>query len=73
MVGTLAGGHDRFGDRPAGLQPPNGSYADAGLVTGAYVVGAAVASPVLGRLADSFGRRVVLIATGAASAVGLSL
>jgi MFS family permease len=48
-----------------------GSFADAGVVAGGYVVGAAVASPGLGRLADHFGRRVVLIATGMASAVGL--
>lgn len=49
----------------------HGSYADAGIVTGAYVVGAALASPGMGRLADRFGRRVILISTGVASAIGL--
>jgi predicted MFS family arabinose efflux permease len=48
-----------------------GSYASAGIVTGAYVLGAAVASPAAGRLADHFGRRVVLMATAVASAIAL--
>ncbi len=49
-----------------------GSYARAGLVSGAYVAGVAVSGPMLGRAAERFGRRVVLtmaaVAAGTATA-----
>ncbi len=48
-----------------------GSYARAGAVTGAYVVGTGVMGPVLGRLADRVGRRPVLLLAAVANAAGL--
>jgi predicted MFS family arabinose efflux permease len=44
-----------------------GSYARAGLVSAAYVVGAAVALPRLGRLLDRYDRRPILVCTGVLS------
>lgn len=49
-----------------------GSYAWAGAASGALVAGAAVATPVLGRLADARGYRPVLGTAAAASAVVLA-
>jgi len=48
-----------------------GSYARAGGVTAAYVVGTGIMTPVLGRLADRIGRRPVLLLTAAVNAAGL--
>jgi MFS family permease len=48
-----------------------GSYARAGGVTAAYVVGTGIVTPVLGRLADRTGRRPVLLLTAAVNAAGL--
>lgn len=48
-----------------------GSYAKAGAVTAAFVVGAALVGPVLGRLADRLGRRPVLLAASVANTAGL--
>jgi MFS family permease len=45
-----------------------GSFAVAGVVTGAYTVGRGVSAPYLGRLADRRGQPVVLLATALASA-----
>ncbi|MGH9303274.1 MAG: MFS transporter, partial [Acidimicrobiales bacterium] len=50
----------------------SGSYARAGAVTACYVLGTAVGTPVLGRVADTAGRRPVLVTAGAANAVGLA-
>jgi len=44
-----------------------GSYARAGLVSGAYVAGVAVSGPVLGRAAGRLGRRTVLTVTAVAA------
>jgi len=48
-----------------------GSYARAGAVTAAYVVGTGIMGPVLGRLADRIGRRPVLLLSAAVNAGGL--
>lgn len=48
-----------------------GSYADAGAVTACFVVGAALIGPVLGRAADRFGRRRVLVSASIANAAGV--
>lgn len=48
-----------------------GSYARAGGVTAAYVVGTGIMGPVVGRLADRFGRRPVLLLAVAVNAAGL--
>jgi MFS family permease len=48
-----------------------GSYARAGAVTAAYVVCTGLTGPVLGRLADRFGRRPVLLASAVVNAAGL--
>jgi predicted MFS family arabinose efflux permease len=45
-----------------------GSYARAGLVSGAYVAGSAVALPRLGRLLDRYDRRPIICVTGVLSA-----
>jgi MFS family permease len=50
---------------------PSGSYSEAGAITAVYVVACAMGSPVWGRLADRYGRRLVLTVTAWASAVGL--
>jgi len=49
----------------------SGSYGEAGAITAVYVVAGAVGSPVWGRLADRSGRRLILVVTALASAVGL--
>jgi MFS family permease len=46
-----------------------GSFAIAGLVTGAYAIASAAGSPLLGRLVDRRGQRAVLV--GCAAATGL--
>jgi MFS family permease len=48
-----------------------GSYARAGAVTGAYVVGTGLFGPFLGRLADRAGRRPVLLISAVVNAAGL--
>ena len=48
-----------------------GSYARAGLVTAAYVVGTGLVMPLVGRLADRVGPRRVLVVAGALNAAGL--
>jgi MFS family permease len=48
-----------------------GSYARAGLVTAAYVIGTGLAMPLVGRLADRKGRRPVLLVAACLNAVGL--
>jgi MFS family permease len=51
------------------------SYAVAGVVSGAYAIGAAVGTPLWGRLMDRFGQVAVLLPTSAVSAallVGLA-
>jgi MFS family permease len=48
-----------------------GSYARAGEITAAYVVGTGVMSPILGRLADRVGRRPVLGVSAVVNAAGL--
>lgn len=45
------------------------SWAQAGLVTAAYTIGAAVGLPLMGRLIDRRGLRLVMILTGTVSAV----
>ncbi len=49
----------------------SGSYGRAGVVAASFVLGTAVGSPALGRLADTLGRRPVLVAAGVGSAAGL--
>jgi MFS family permease len=49
----------------------SGSYSEAGAITAVYVVACAIGSPVWGRLADRYGRRLILVVTALASAVGL--
>ncbi|HKE81160.1 MAG TPA: MFS transporter [Solirubrobacteraceae bacterium] len=46
-----------------------GSFAAAGVVSGAYAVGLGVSGPVLGRLVDRRGQAAILIAAAAASTV----
>ena len=46
-----------------------GSFAAAGAVTGVYAIALAVGGPLLGRLVDSRGQRVVLLASAAAAAL----
>jgi MFS family permease len=48
-----------------------GSYARAGAVTGAYVVGTGITGPALGRMADRVGRRPVLLIAAAVNSAGL--
>lgn len=48
-----------------------GSYAGGGAVTAAYVIGAAIAGPLLGGAADRVGRRPVLVASALGNAAGL--
>ncbi len=66
----------RFGDLTVALPvillvvDATDSYAWAGLTSGALAVGAAVATPVLGRLADDRGHRVVLGTAAGALALG---
>jgi MFS family permease len=50
-----------------------GSFAPAGLVTGAYAAAEAVGAPLLGRLVDRFGQTLVLLASAAAAAVLLAV
>src|SRR5690349_1261396 len=45
------------------VEHSRGSYALAGLVTGAYAIGVAVGSPLWGRAMDRTGQRQVLIPT----------
>jgi MFS family permease len=45
-------------------QQSTGSYLYAGLATGGFALGSALAGPVAGRALDRFGQRVVLIALG---------
>jgi MFS family permease len=49
-----------------------GSYAAAGVVTGAYAVAFAASGPLLGRLVDRRGQARVLIPAGAVSAMALT-
>src|SRR5579863_4131306 len=49
----------------------SGSYGEAGAITAVYVVAGAAGSPVWGRLADRYGRRLILVVTALASAIGL--
>jgi MFS family permease len=46
------------------VQQSTGSYLYAGLATGGFALGSALAGPVAGRALDRFGQRVVLIALG---------
>lgn len=68
----------RFGDLTVGLPiillvvAATGSYAWAGLTTGALALGAATATPLLGRLADRIGHRRVLAVGGSLNALVLS-
>jgi predicted MFS family arabinose efflux permease len=48
-----------------------GSYSNAGAITAVYVMGGALLGPGLGRLADRFGRRVILITTAAVNGLGV--
>ncbi|MEH3033158.1 MAG: MFS transporter [Aeromicrobium erythreum] len=50
-----------------------GSYGEAGLVSAAYVIAAAVFAPVHGRLADQLGQALLCWVGGAGVAVGLTL
>jgi len=54
------------------VQQVRGSYAVAGLVTGAYALGATVGTPALGRLVDRFGQPRIICPAGAASAMLLA-
>jgi MFS family permease len=49
----------------------SGSYARAGSVTGAYVIGTGLIGPLLGRMADRVGRRPVLLGAAAVNTAGL--
>jgi MFS family permease len=49
-----------------------GSYASAGLATGAYTISTAVLAPVMGRLVDRLGPRPVLAVTGVAYPAALA-
>ena len=50
-------------------QHMTGSFAIAGLVSGAYAVASAVCAPLLGRVVDQHGQRAVLVASAAATAL----
>jgi MFS family permease len=52
-------------------QHESGSFAVAGIVSGAYAIASALAAPVLGRFVDRFGQTAVLI--GGASVTALAL
>ncbi len=54
------------------VQQVRGSYAVAGLVVGAYALGATVGTPVLGRLVDRLGQPWVIGTAGTLSAVLLA-
>src|SRR5919202_4528246 len=54
------------------VQQVRGSYAVAGLVTGAYALGATLGTPVLGRLVDRLGQPRVIGIAGALSAALLA-
>jgi MFS family permease len=54
------------------IQQVRGSYAIAGLVTGAYALGATVGTPVLGRLVDRFGQPRIIGWAGSVSAILLA-
>src|SRR5919202_666798 len=54
------------------VQQVRGSYAVAGLVTGAYALGATLGTPALGRLVDRFGQPRVMRSSGAVSALLLA-
>ncbi len=54
------------------VQQVRGSYAVAGLVIGAYALGATVGTPVLGRLVDRLGQPRVIGVAGSLSAVFLA-
>jgi MFS family permease len=54
------------------VQQVRGSYAVAGVVTGGLSLGAALGSPVLGRLVDRLGQPRVIALSGAVSAVLLA-
>ena len=53
------------------VQQVRGSYSVAGIVTGAYALGATVGTPVLGRLVDRLGQPTVIAVAGSLSAVFL--
>jgi predicted MFS family arabinose efflux permease len=55
------------------VQEVKGSYAVAGLASGAYVVARAVSGPAVGRLVDRIGQTRVLVATALLAAALLSL
>lgn len=48
------------------VEDATGSYASAGLATASYGLATAAVAPVLGRLADRFGPRPILVVTGLA-------
>jgi predicted MFS family arabinose efflux permease len=52
-------------------QSQTGSFAVAGIVSGAYAIAAALSAPVLGRLVDRFGQTAVLICAATVSALAL--
>jgi MFS family permease len=54
------------------VQQVRGSYAVAGLVTGAYALGATLGTPALGRLVDRLGQPRVMRSSGAVSALLLA-
>ena len=54
------------------IQQVRGSYAIAGLVTGAYALGATIGTPVLGRLVDRFGQPRIIGWAGSISALLLA-
>jgi MFS family permease len=55
------------------VQRLTGSFAVAGVVSGAYAIARGVGSPILGQLVDRRGQTVVLLASASASAVLLVL
>src|ERR687883_1944801 len=54
------------------VQQVRGSYAVAGLVTGAYALGATLGTPALGRLVDRFGQPRIIGPAGVVSALLLA-
>src|ERR671933_528 len=54
------------------VQQVRGSYSIAGIITGAYALGATLGTPVLGRLVDRLGQPRVIGTAGAPSAVLLA-